>query len=151
MLYFTKDRPSNFNRNSCSNFNEFFFGLDEFYVPYTYSGSPSGTFTKYASRDVRYLVGLNDNGAGGDQSCAAKAMGGVNRKDRSLAYWKYINLLSGRSASSVQQYPGNFDNLDVSSFAGGELNHQLVQISGVGHSAPSVLGSSKGQQAVFGQ
>lgn len=151
MLYFTGDRPSSLNRKSCSVWNDFFFGLDQFYVPYTYSGSPSGTFSKYAQRDVRYLVGLNDNGAGGDQSCAAKAMGGVNRKDRTRAYWKYINLLSGKSADSVSQYPGNFNNLDASSFAGSQLNHQLVEISGVGHSAPGVLNSQEGQQAVFGQ
>lgn len=151
MLYFSEDRPSKVNRKSCSNYNDFFFGLNDVYIPYGYSGSPTGTFSNYARRDVRYLIGLNDNGAGGDQSCAAKAMGGVNRKDRSLAYWKYINLLAGKSPSSVSQFPGNFDQLDTSSFAGATLNHKLVQIAGVAHSAPATLGSQKGQQAVFGQ
>lgn len=152
MLYYTTDRPSaSFKPSSCPNFNEYFFGLSNFYIPYDAPESPSAAFKSYASRDVRYLVSLDDNG-GGDQSCEAKAAGGTARKSRTLAYWKYIHLLAGYAASSYSSFPGDFPNIgsNNAAFKGASVNHQLYQLSGVGHNAQSVIQSEQGKRAIFG-
>ena len=169
MLYWTRDRPSDsFNANSCPYFNEFFFGLDDYYIPYPKTQNSAQLFKEYAQRDVRYLVSLDDNG-GGDQTCEAKAAGGVARKNRTLAYWKYIHLLSGASASDYSSFPGSFtrlqnaqkgqttnakptefvDNVKPSDFTGVTVAHKLVQLSGLGHNAPSVIESSQSRKAIF--
>lgn len=150
MVYFTKDRPSSFNRDSCSTYNDWHFGFDDFYIPYPHPGSPESTFKSYAARDVRYLVSLDDvNPNNGDQSCEARALGGSARKDRSLAYWKYLHLLAGDNAADYSSFPGNFNNLDNSGFRGVTVNHQLFQFSKVGHDAQAVLQSAKAQRAIF--
>ncbi|PWN25296.1 hypothetical protein BDZ90DRAFT_234141 [Jaminaea rosea] len=166
MLYWSRDRPSDsFNANSCPYYNSFFFGLDDFYIPYPKNKNSAQLFKSYVQRDVRYLVSLDDNG-GGDQTCEAKAAGGVARKSRTLAYWKYINILSGKKASDYSQFPGSFtrlqksqqggnsdnefvDDVKAKDFTGVNFAHQLVQLSGVGHNAPAVLTSSQGRKAIF--
>ncbi|CAO1612605.1 unnamed protein product [Jaminaea pallidilutea] len=154
MLYFTSDRPSStFKPSSCPAYNNFFYGLEDYYIPYDRrTTSNSDLFKSYAKRDVRYLVSLNDNG-GGDQTCEARAAGGKARKDRTLAYWKYIHLLAGESASSYQDFKGTFPNITSDgndAFHGASISHQLSQLSGVGHDASSVINSKQGRQAIFG-
>lgn len=150
MLYFTEDRPVDFDRDSCSTFNDYHFGFNDFYIPYTHPGSPSSTFKSYAAKDMRYLVSLDDvNPNNGDQSCEAQALGGSARKDRTLSYWKYIHLLAGDDASKYNAFPGSFDDLDNSDFSGVTVNHQLFQFSKVGHDAQAVLQSAKAQRAIF--
>lgn len=153
MLYYTKDRPVSFNANSCDTYNDYHFGLDDFYIPYTAPGSASSTFKTYAAKDVRYLVSLDDvNPNNGDQSCEARALGGSARKDRSLSYWKYIHLLAGESASNYNSFPGTFNSIsnNNAAFRGATVNHQLFQFSKVGHDAQAVLQSAKAQRAIFG-
>ncbi|CAO1627934.1 unnamed protein product [Sympodiomycopsis kandeliae] len=152
MVYFTKDRPSDFNQNSCSTYNDWHFGFDDFYIPYTLRGSPASLFKSYAAKDVRYLVSLDDvNPNNGDQSCEARALGGSARKDRTLAYWKYIHLLAGGDASQYNAFPGNFKSISSNNanFKGASVNHQLFQFSKVGHDAQAVLQSAKAQRAIF--
>lgn len=158
MVYFTKDRPSTTNskattlNSTCPDYDQFFYGLTDVYIPYDNPkiSQPSALFKDYVSRDVQYLVSLDDDG-GGDQTCEARAQGGKARKNRTLSYWKYIHLLAGDSTSSVQNYPGNFDSMKSrATFKGNTIKHTLSQISNIGHSAAAVLGSAQGRRAVFG-
>lgn len=149
MLYFTKDRPQSISSRSCSYYNEYFYGLQSYDIPYQRSSSDAETlFSNYATRDVRYLVALDDTSSkNGDQSCGGRAQGGAQRKNRSLSYWKYIHLLAGEDPSDYEKYPGNFGDIDALSYT--KVQHSLYEISGVGHDAASVLSSEEGKKAVF--
>lgn len=171
MLHFTRDRPVPVNTGSCSSFNQFRYGFDRYSAPYGLAGSPSSLFKRYVSRDVRYMVGMEDTRSdAGDQLCGGRAMGGEIRRDRSLNYWAYIHLLAG--SRNPPSYPGFYPALDSSaskasrfspvsrfpqttsagtrnSFTGVTVRHRLHTVPGVGHSASGVLRSGPGIQAIF--
>lgn len=157
MLYFTEDRPKALSRRACSYFNTFFYGLDDFDAPYPKSKTASELFQTFAQRDVRYLVGLADTSpTNGDESCGAKAQGGVLRKDRTLSYWKYIHLLAGANAADLSAFPGQFASLQASNsnvelfrLSSGTVNHKLFPVSGIGHDAHAMLNSNEGLSACF--
>lgn len=170
MLYFTQDRPVPLNPSTCPIFDTFRYGFSNYNEPYALQPSaPADLFKRYIARDVRYVVGLDDVlGDEGDQLCAGRAMGGSERKDRSLNYFAYLNLLT--NSTSVPSYPGLYPALDPgkagrnggrgymmstsaqrAAFAGaGQLMHQIYHIPAAGHNADQVYGSGDGQQAIFG-
>lgn len=161
MLYFTTDRPSPVDESQCDYYNLFYYGLDQYEIPYSANvDNPGALFTQYAARDVRYLVSLDDTSStNGDQSCGARAMGGAPRKDRSLSYWKYINLLAGgagrQQMSKFKDYPGQFASMQDASnshqqFLTNTFNHKLSTISQAGHEAAQVFASKQGLNAIFG-
>lgn len=157
MLYFTSDRPKAVSNSACSYYNEWFYGLDNYDAPYSLGQSPTGLFSAFAKRDVRYIVSLDDTSSkNGDQTCGARAQGGTARKDRTLSYWKYIHLLAGAPASAYSKFPGAFASLtgrnsNVNQFrvSGNNVSHKLYQVSGIGHDVYGVLTSSKGLSACF--
>lgn len=160
-LYLTTDRPSPVDTDTCDYYNDFYYGLDSYDIPYTADiDSPSSLFKTYVGRDVRYVVGLKDvSSVDGDQSCGARAMGGDYRKDRTLAFWKYINLLAygaGRqTTASMSSFPGNFSdiqsgNTDTTDFRTDNFKHTLTQIKSVGHDATQIMTSKPGMRAIFG-
>lgn len=161
MLYFTTDRPSAVDAKSCDVYNLFYYGLDSYYIPYSAdTNQPASLFTRYAARDVRYLVSLDDTSTtNGDQSCGARAMGGGKRKDRTLSYWKYIHLLANGATqdqmNKLKAYPGAFASLQSSTsshqgFLTNQFNQKLSQISKAGHEAAQVFSSKQGLSAIFG-
>lgn len=83
-VYFTTDRPTTFSPLECPPWDEWPISLNRFNTGYPQPGPAPTVFKRYLGRDVRYLVGLLDNG-GGDQSCQAKILGGVPRKVRRQA------------------------------------------------------------------
>lgn len=169
-LYFTSDRPVGVDQASCPAWNDYRYGLRSYTAPYGIL-SPSrapGLFKSYAAKEVRYVVGLEDtSSSNGDQTCMAHAVGGSIRRNRSLAYWKYIHLLSGASPDSVKNFPGTFPNLDAkygktsqtniptssktvaNRFKGTTLTHTLTVVPDAGHSAAKVYGSTAGRNALF--
>ncbi|CAO1616529.1 unnamed protein product [Parajaminaea phylloscopi] len=167
MLYFTQDRPVRFDPKACPEFNEFRYGFGNYTAPYPLVGSPSELFSRYMSRDVRYVVGLEDVKDKGDQLCAGRAAGGPRRRDRSLAYWTYLHALA--NITPLPSYPGRFPALDPreshhasdyvtsspaerSRFASTPISfrHQLFTVEDAGHNAALVFGSGNGSVAVFG-
>lgn len=115
MLYFTRDRPVAVDTTTCPTFNDFRYGLDNYLTPYPmpFPGNPGALFARYAKREVRYVVGLDDVSTKlGDQQCPGRAAGGAMRKNRSLAYWRYIHLLSGQNVSDTSRFPGRFPALE---------------------------------------
>ena len=171
MLYFTEDRPVGINQGSCPAWNDYRYGVNKYTANYNSvsRGSAPGLFKRYATRDVRYVVGLDDTSSeNGDQFCMARGVGGEKRRNRTLAYWKYIHLLAGHGAGGYTKYPGKFPALDptysqtsqsniprssasvISSFRGVRVNHKLALIEGAGHSASQVYGSALGRNALFG-
>ncbi|PWN90820.1 hypothetical protein FA10DRAFT_252457 [Acaromyces ingoldii] len=167
MLYFTRDRPVAVDTSSCPRFNDFRYGFSNYYEPYGLADSQAGLFKRYAGRDMRYIIGLDDESTtNGDQTCAGRGAGGAVRRDRSLAYWKYIHLLAGYAASSYDSFPGTFPALDsrqkadssipttsnkatLSAYKNTKIGHKLYQVSGAGHSATEVFESTEGLAALF--
>nr|CDI53147.1 uncharacterized protein BN887_05700 [Melanopsichium pennsylvanicum 4] len=129
----------------------------------------------YANKQVRYVVGLNDTQIqNGDQTCMAHAVGGQLRRNRSLAYWKYIHLLAGQGGKGLENFPGSFPSLNpqqsgnktnfqnnntsniprssysvANKFKGVEIKHTLTVVQGAGHSASKVYSSTVGRYALF--
>ncbi|EST04699.2 hypothetical protein PSEUBRA_005977 [Kalmanozyma brasiliensis GHG001] len=169
-LYLTQDRPVGVDTVSCPTWNDFRYGLRRSTAAYGIV-SPlvaPALFRSYAAKDVRYVVGLGDTDSEhGDQTCMAHAVGGPKRRNRNLAYWKYLNLLSAtRSPEELSGFPGSFPALDPTvetnqtdiptstawfnrRFRGVQLTHTLTLVPGAGHSASKVYGSDAGRNALF--
>lgn len=153
MVYWTDDRPMPVTRATCDQFNTWYYGLEDYYISYGFDGDAAKAFKQYVSRDVRYLVALNDQDEAGDQTCAGQALGGVQRSRRSLIYWKYIHLLAGQDSSDLSQFPGDFDKADLMSktqFHAPRVNHRIHAIKGIGHDAKGVIESDVAQREIFG-
>lgn len=137
----------------CPSWNEWPVSLERFDTGDPQPGPAATVFQRYIARDVRYLVSLDDLG-GGDQSCEAKLLGGVARKDRTLAYWKYVHLLAGDGdAASFNAFPGNFSEINREEnkvFRGGKVTHKLFQFSGINHDPGAILNSHRGRIAIWG-
>ncbi|KAF5367182.1 hypothetical protein D9758_003898 [Tetrapyrgos nigripes] len=67
----------------------------------TYPSSPIALFSRYVSRDIVLILGLNDTKPNGDQYCPALLQGGYARVYRNLAWWSYVNTLA-RTKEPVQ-------------------------------------------------
>lgn len=170
-LYFTQDRPVGMDIASCPTWNDYRYGINKYTAPYAglSASRAASLFRSYVAKDVRYVVGLADTThENGDQTCMAHAVGGQKRRNRTLAYWKYIHLLSGGTdPDKVKNLPGTFPALDPkygqtsqkniprsnidtrNRFRGVEVRHSLTTIHGVGHSASQIYGSGAGRNALF--
>lgn len=124
-LYFSDDRPQPVNAASCPDFDRWKFGLTG--AP-SYVGSTAGLETRYAARDVTYLLGTadtNPNHVALDKSCAAEAEGPY-RLARGEAYFSYMKA----------RHPTGF-------------NQRLVLVPGVAHNAVRMFGSVCGMAVLF--
>lgn len=169
-LYFTQDRPVGVDQISCPTWNDYRYGLDRYTAPYNTLSAAHAPFLfkSYAAKEVRHVVALADTSKKhGDQTCMAHAVGGPIRRNRNLAYWKYIHLLAGTTlADLLGNFPGAFPALDpntrtnqsniprsssivLDSFKGVQIRHSLSVVSGAGHSASKVYGSAEGRNALF--
>lgn len=169
-LYFTGDRPVGVDKASCPTWNDYRYGVQKYSTNYGTLNSvvAPALFKAYAAKEVRYIVGLNDTSpSNGDQTCMAHAVGGIKRRNRNLAYWKYIHLLSGYNPDNFTNFPGTFPALDpkygatnqtnipktgaitAKKYQGTTLIHTLTTIMNVGHSASKVYGSEGGMNALF--
>ncbi|SNX85587.1 uncharacterized protein MEPE_04296 [Melanopsichium pennsylvanicum] len=176
-LYFTRDRPVGVDQSSCPLWNDYRYGINNYTSNYgllNSLGAPT-LFKAYANKQVRYVVGLNDTQIqNGDQTCMAHAVGGQLRRNRSLAYWKYIHLLAGQGGKGLENFPGSFPSLNpqqsgnktnfqnnntsniprssysvANKFKGVEIKHTLTVVQGAGHSASKVYSSTVGRYALF--
>ncbi|SJX63822.1 uncharacterized protein SRS1_11163 [Sporisorium reilianum f. sp. reilianum] len=153
--YFTDDRPTTnpaiASKATCPLYNTWRYGFVNFTGTLDGLKTPREYFAQNVLRDVRYIVGYNDTDVSGDQYCMAVLQGGVARRDRNLAWWKYINMLA-RTSEDVSGLPGNLtrDALpDWSDLSGGKLAHTLTVIEGATHSADQVFGSAQGRTVLF--
>lgn len=169
-LYFTQDRPVGVDTQSCPLWDTYRYGTQRYTANYgtLNAARAPALFKAYASKEVRYVVGLADTASSkGDQTCMAHAVGGNMRRNRNLAYWKYIHLLAGTDPDQVKQFPGTFPALDakygettqrniprssagvVSRYRGVQIAHSLTVVQGAGHSASKVYSSTEGRNALF--
>ncbi|CDR87374.1 uncharacterized protein SPSC_00500 [Sporisorium scitamineum] len=153
--YFTQDRPTTnptiASKSTCPLYNTWRYGFDNFTGTLDGLKTPREYFAQNVVRDVRYIVGYNDTAVSGDQYCMAILQGGIARRDRNLAWWKYINMLA-RTNEDVEGLPGNLtrDALpDWSDLSGGKLKHTLTVIEGATHSADEVFNSQQGRTVLF--
>lgn len=153
--YFTEHRPTTnpaiADKASCPLYNTWRYGFDNFTGTLDGLKTPQEYFAQNVRRDVRYIVGYDDTAESGDQYCMAILQGGVARRDRNLAWWKYINLLA-RTGEDVSGFPGNLtaqELPDWSSLSGGQLAHTLTVIEGATHNADEVFGSKQGRTVLF--
>jgi hypothetical protein len=134
-LYFTHDRPSGhsfafYNAGACSAYNEYRYGIDDI-IPYAGHRTGAQLFTRYANRDVTYLLGSEDKDPNHrllDKSCGAEAQGG-NRLKRGRAYIRYEQYLA--------------DNLV-------NLKRRSYEVIGVGHSYEEMFASRCAVSVMFG-
>lgn len=155
MVYWTTDRSTTVDEDACPYYNSWHYGLDDFYIPYpAWNRDVTSTFRRYAGRDVRYLVSLDDTSTtNGDQLCEARLQGGAERQRRSQVYWKYIQLLTDNTKQVILNGPGDFDIEAVTGhteFHGVKIQQKLHRLSSIGHEADAVIGSGVGQRSIFG-
>ncbi|SNX86063.1 uncharacterized protein MEPE_04772 [Melanopsichium pennsylvanicum] len=153
--YFTQDRPTTnpdiASKETCPLYNTWRYGFTNFTGTLDGLKTPQEYFAQNVKRDVRYVVGYDDTEESGDQYCMAILQGGVARRDRNLAWWKYINMLA-RTNEDVSGLPGNLslsDLPDWSSLSGNKLTHTLTVIEGATHDANKVFGSEQGRTVLF--
>ncbi|KAJ9480088.1 hypothetical protein PHBOTO_003875 [Pseudozyma hubeiensis] len=153
--YFTEDRPTTnpsiASKSTCPLYNTWRYGFTNFTGTLDGLKTPQEYFAQNVKRDVRYIVGNDDTAKNGDQYCMAILQGGVARRDRNLAWWKYINMLA-RTNEDVSGLPGNLTLAslpDWSNLSGGQLSHTLTVIEGATHNADEVFGSQQGRTVLF--
>lgn len=153
--YFTEQRPTTdpsvASIATCPLYNTWRYGFTNFTGTLEGLKTPQQYFAQNVKRDVRYIVGYNDTDISGDQYCMAILQGGVARRDRNLAWWKYINLLA-RTNEDISGLPGNLTKNEVpdwSNLSGGKLTHTLTVIEGATHNADEVFGSTQGRTVLF--
>lgn len=153
--YFTEHRPTTntaiADKATCPLYNTWRYGFVNFTGTMDGLKTPQQYFAQNVVRDVRYIVGYNDTDVSGDQYCMAILQGGVARRDRNLAWWKYINMLA-RTNEDVSGFPGNLTRDEVpdwSNLSGGKLAHTLTVIEGATHNADQVFGSQQGRTVLF--
>ena len=165
---FTEDRPTAVNDISCPLWDSYRYSLNNYSpggaYPLAFGGDPVKLFKRFASRDVRYVIGAEDDKSNGDQSCMAAAWAGQERQMRNQAYFKYITLLSGGSLKSVSSFYGSFPALGTAAdasvpqsqasvlapFKGTNLQHKITFVAGAEHNVDQVYNSANGEQFLFG-
>ena len=133
-LYFTKERPKGrnfipYDSTACINYNEYRYGMDKI-IPYAADRTGQQVFTRYARRNVTYLLGSEDNDPNHrvlDKSCGAEAQGS-NRLKRGIAYVHYERHLA--------------DGLN-------NLKRRAYEVDGVGHNYEALFGSKCGIAEIF--
>ncbi|PHH92508.1 hypothetical protein CDD83_7145 [Cordyceps sp. RAO-2017] len=148
--YFTPDRPAKGEElASCPSYNVWRYGFDSFDSATGEEGTPREYFSRYISRDVVSLVGLEDVEANGDQSCMARVQGGERRRDRNLAWYKYVNVLAGTDRD-LRGFPGHFGPLpDWSELSNRTINMRLIVVQNASHDGERLFESPDGRSALF--
>ncbi len=155
-VYFGTERPvvpaRVARKSDCPTYNTWRYGFENFTsdVDPTSTMTPIQYFAQYIKRDVVELIGLDDTARNGDQYCMAQLQGGVARRDRNLAYWKYINTLA-RTNFDMTGFNATFDAdlPDWSNVSGNVIAHRLIIVENATHSAAEVFGSQVGRAALF--
>ncbi|PWN25902.1 hypothetical protein BDZ90DRAFT_65859 [Jaminaea rosea] len=158
--YFSDVRPREYDRTACPGAGRYPFqwtrqggGMPR-YVAERDGGGEEAAFRGWAGRDVTILIGDRDTESrfpGGDEGCAPRSQGGVNRRERNYAAWAYSVLLAGAGArEDVSRYTG-YDYLKsrVSPVGGVTFRHKVCVMGGVGHDATAVYASQCGRDALF--
>ncbi|MGE3857688.1 MAG: hypothetical protein AB7G21_12100, partial [Dehalococcoidia bacterium] len=116
--------------SGCSWYNEYRYGLDDLNdVPYVEAIGATTLRSRYEVARVTYLLGANDTDEDAsdlDTTCGAEAQG-PNRRARGENFYESLESVYGR---------GVYD------------RHTLRIVSGVGHSAREMFGSSTGRAAL---
>jgi len=151
--YFTKDRPLTHgkaaNKSDCPLYNSWRYGFEDFPGTLLGNKSPKHYYSKYVSRDIVNIVGYKDTSKNGDQKCMAVLQGGHRRRDRNLAWWRYINML-GRTNENLHGFPGNFSDLpDWSDVTNGVIRTRLSVAEDATHDPARVFKSKVGRAALF--
>ena len=154
-VYFGPERPqvdpSIANVSSCPTYNTWRYGFTNFTndVDPTSTMGPTDYFAQYIKRDVITMIGLQDVDASGDEYCMAQLQGGSKRRDRNLAYWKYINTLA-KTNFDMTGFNATYPTLpDYSNISHNVINHRLIVIEDADHDPSLVFGSAEGRAALF--
>ena len=155
-LYFTEDRPipedegdEKITKSFCDLYNSWRYGFDDFPSRDGPPKTPEEYFQQYISRDVVSVVGYEDEGGAGDESCMAELQGGKKRRDRNLIYYRYISELAGAD-EDLDEFPGEFEDLpDWSDLANGTFSLRLVVVEDAGHDVEELFEGKQGQDILF--
>ncbi|CAO1625631.1 unnamed protein product [Sympodiomycopsis kandeliae] len=150
LVYYNNVRPSIIGSDCTSTYNDWVYGVGSGLPRYVSSRggtNAASAFRRWLQQDFRTGNGLLDTYASytfGDQTCAVKAQGGVNRRDRNYAMWAYKNILAG-TGTDVSNYFGyrQFKNMQPLGNAG--FNHQYCNVPQAGHVDSQMYGSACGQ------
>ena len=118
--------PNQAARNSCPNYNEYKYGLEDLYR-YMKKAGVDTIRRQYAQRDVVYLLGSEDNNPNSSslgKSCRAMFQGS-QRLERGTIFYNYLE-----------------------DFYGYKL-HTKVIVPGVGHNSRSMFNSAQGREVLF--
>lgn len=148
--YFTDNRPaSSVKKADCPRYRDWRYAFAGFTGTSEGLKTPKEYFRRYLTRDVVSIVGLQDVDPGGDQYCMAIMQGGTKRRNRNLAWYKYVNLLA-RTSEDVSKFYGNFGALpDWSDVTGRRSNLRLIVVEDADHDAKQVFSNSLGRAALF--
>lgn len=166
--YFTDNRPIAISdrrddtddevlpsKSSCPDFNTWRYGFGADF-PGTLQGvlDPQTYFRQYVSRDVVSLVGYRDVAGSGDESCMAAMQGGRKRRDRNLAWYRYVHTLARTPAEreDLAGFPGRFvgvpDWSDLMEHGSSALL-RLAVVENATHDVAEVFASHTGVSALF--
>jgi pimeloyl-ACP methyl ester carboxylesterase len=123
-VYFTAARPS---AGDCAGYDDWKYGLNNL-PPYGADSEKAALETRYAGRDVRYLLGTADidpNHPALDKSCMAERQG-PDRYARGTAYFRYLR----------RRHHGQFA-------------QQLFPVADIGHDARKMFTAACGLSAVY--
>jgi hypothetical protein len=134
-LYFNHERPSghsfaSYDSRACSNYNDYRYGMEKI-IPFAGKRTGQLLFTRYADREVTYLLGSEDKDPNHrllDKSCGAEAQGG-NRLKRGLAYIRYEHHLADNQT---------------------KLKRRAYEVIGVGHNYEEIFASKCALASIFG-
>lgn len=129
-LYFSPDRPAP-DATACPDYNTYRYGINGL-VRYAQGSSGADLFSRYAGRDVVYLLGTADNDPNHrvlDKSCMARTQGAF-RLERGQHYIRHEQQLAGTTTP---------------------LNRQAWEVIDVGHDHARMFGSRCGARLLFGR
>lgn len=130
-LYFDKSRPVDVPGEEDVNRWRYGFSQPPPYV----DRSPEESLRCYVERDVSIVLGAEDRDSAAlllEVSAAAMAQG-ANRHERGINYDRHVRTLARKTGLAYQHKP-----------------HRLVELSGVGHDAGSVMAAPETREIMFG-
>lgn len=134
--YFSATRLHTGTQECTATYNNWKYGFGRYNNSYGASLLATNTtqqqvISRYFTRDVRYLLGTNDDAEPADVSCEAM-MQGTTRLERGLTWWKYITKeFGGQSTTWINK------------------TQTMGVVNGVGHNAQGVFSSKEGLAAIL--
>lgn len=131
-LYFDKSRPVDVDVPG-EDLNRWRYGFNQ--APPYVDRSPVECLKRYVERDMSIVLGAEDRDSAAlllEVSAAAMAQG-ANRHERGIYYDRYVRTLARETGLAGQHKP-----------------HRLVELSGVGHDAGSVMAAAETREIMFG-